>query len=57
MAKDAACIENQVSCSVDSLRKGSETLRAGNRYELTSRGIVTVSLDPYRLRRVAMLAP
>ena len=55
-AKDAIGVENQAGCTVDSLRKSSETLRAGNRHGRVVRGIMSVFLDPYRLRRVAMLA-
>jgi hypothetical protein len=56
-AKHTAGIENQAASAVNRLRKRSETLRAANRHELLSRGIVTVSLDPYRFRRVAIFPP
>ena len=56
ITKSAACIENRAGRAIDGLRKGSETLRAGYRYEVLARGIVTVSRDPYRFRHVAMVA-
>ncbi len=57
-AKDAICVENQAGCAIDSLR-GKVLKHSGQAIvtDSSSGGIMSIFLDPYRLRRVAMLAP
>jgi hypothetical protein len=56
-AKDAFCIKDQPGRAVYILLRDSEAIRTGNLYALPSEGIVTASLNPYRLRPAPVLAP